>query len=135
LMKLAHDRNFCLIAFGGGANIVGGINPDSEGGRPGFTLSLPILHRLVLVDRQSRTATIQAAALGPKLEADLAKQGHSLGHYPDSFEYSTLGGWLATRSAGMQSDLYGRIEDMVVSIKMVTPNGTIVTRTVPASSA
>ena len=135
LMKLAHDRDFCLIPFGGGTNIVGGINPNSEEGRPVFTLSLRNMHHLISVDRESRTATIQAGALGPKLEADLAKQGHSLGHYPDSFEYSTLGGWLATRSAGMQSDAYGRIEDMVVSMKMVTPSGTIVTKPVPASSA
>src|SRR5258706_3958355 len=100
-----------------------------------MTLSLRNVHRLLSLDRESRTATIQAGALGPKLEADLAEQGHTLGHYPDSFEYSTLGGWLATGSAGMQSDAYGRIEDMVVSIKMVTPSGTIVTKAVPASSA
>jgi alkyldihydroxyacetonephosphate synthase len=134
LVKLSHDRDFCLIPFGGGTNIVGGINPAAEETRPVLTLSLRNMNRLVSVDRESRTATIQAGALGPKLEADLAGQGHSLGHYPDSFEYSTLGGWLATRSAGMQSDAYGRIEDMVVSIKMVTPSGTIVTKAVPASS-
>jgi alkyldihydroxyacetonephosphate synthase len=134
LMKLAHARNFCLIPFGGGTNIVGGINPTVEDGRSVMTLDLRNMNRLISVDRESRIATIQAGALGPKLEADLAGQGHSLGHYPDSFEYSTLGGWLATRSAGMQSDAYGRIEDMVVSIKMVTPAGTIVTKAVPASS-
>jgi alkyldihydroxyacetonephosphate synthase len=93
------------------------------------------MDRLIAIDRESRTATIQAGALGPKLEADLARHGHSLGHFPDSFEYSTLGGWLATRSAGMQSDAYGKIEDMVVSLKIVTPSGTINTKPVPASSA
>jgi alkyldihydroxyacetonephosphate synthase len=135
LVKLAHRRNFCLIPFGGGTNIVGGINPAAEEARPILTLSLRNMNRVISVDRESRTAVIQAGALGPQLEADLAEQGHSLGHYPDSFEYSTLGGWLATRSAGMQSDVYGRIEDMVISIKMVTPAGTIVTKAVPASSA
>jgi alkyldihydroxyacetonephosphate synthase len=134
LVKLADQRNFCLIPFGGGTNIVGGINPATQDARPMLTLSLRNMNRVISVDRESRTATIQAGALGPQLEADLAKQGHSLGHYPDSFEYSTLGGWLATRSAGMQSDVYGKIEDMVVSIKMVTPSGTIVTKAVPASS-
>src|SRR5580698_1968230 len=134
LVKLAHQRNFCLIPFGGGTNIVGGINPESQEPRPMLTLSLRNMNRLISVDRESRTAMIQAGALGPELEADLAAHGHSLGHYPDSFEYSTLGGWLATRSAGMQSDVYGKIEDMVVSIKMVTPSGTIVTKAVPASS-
>lgn len=135
LVALAHQRNFCLIPFGGGTNIVGAINPEAGEPRPVLTLSLRNMNRLLALDPESRTATIQAGALGPKLEADLAERGHSLGHYPDSFEYSTLGGWLATRSAGMQSDAYGRIEDMAVSIKMVTPSGTIVTKPVPASSA
>jgi alkyldihydroxyacetonephosphate synthase len=135
LVRLASQRNFCLIPFGGGTNIVGAINPAADEARPILTLSLRNMNRLISLDPESRTATIQAGALGPKLESDLAARGHSLGHYPDSFEYSTLGGWLATRSAGMQSDAYGRIEDMVVSIKMVTPVGTIVTKPVPASSA
>ncbi len=135
LVKLAQKLGFCLIPFGGGTNIVGGIDPEADEARPVMTLSLRNLNRLISIDPESRTATIQAGALGPKIESDLAAQGHSLGHFPDSFEYSTLGGWLATRSAGMQSDAYGRIEDMVVSIKIVTPSGTIVTKPVPASSA
>ena len=135
IVRLANLRNFCLIPFGGGTNIVGGVNPDVDDARPMLTLSLRNMNRLLHLDVESRTATIQAGALGPKLEADLAAQGHSLGHYPDSFEYSTLGGWLATRSAGMQSDVYGKIEDMVVSVRVVTPSGTIITRPVPASSA
>jgi alkyldihydroxyacetonephosphate synthase len=134
LVRLAQQRHFCLIPFGGGTNIVGGINPEIEESRPIFTLSLRRMNRLISIDPVSHTAVIQAGALGPELEADLAKQGFSLGHYPDSFEYSTLGGWLATRSAGMQSDAYGRIEDMVISMKMVTPSGTLVTKTVPACS-
>jgi alkyldihydroxyacetonephosphate synthase len=135
IIRLAQQSSLCLIPFGGGTNIVGGINPQPDEARPVVTLSLRRLNRLLSIDRESRTATIQAGALGPELEADLARHGHSLGHFPDSFEYSTLGGWLATRSAGMQSDAYGRIEDMVVSIKVVTPSGTIVTKPVPASSA
>lgn len=135
LVLLAQQHNFCLIPFGGGTNIVGAINPELDEPRPVLTLSLRNMNRLIALDAQSRTATLQAGALGPKLEADLGGQGHSLGHFPDSFEYSTLGGWLATRSAGMQSDAYGRIEDMVLSIKMATPSGTIVTKAVPASSA
>jgi alkyldihydroxyacetonephosphate synthase len=135
LVALAQQLGFCLIPFGGGTNIVGGVNPDADEARAVVTLSLRNMNRLIRIDPQSRTATIQAGALGPKLEADLAAHGHSLGHFPDSFEYSTLGGWLATRSAGMQSDAYGKIEDMVVSIKMATPSGTIVTKPVPASSA
>jgi alkyldihydroxyacetonephosphate synthase len=134
LVRLADARDVCLVPFGGGTNIVGGINPPADEARPVLTLSLRNMDALISVDSESRTAIIQAGALGPKLESDLAKRGHSLGHFPDSFEYSTLGGWLATRSAGMQSDAYGRIEDMVVSVRMVTPVGTIATKPVPASS-
>jgi len=134
IVGLASQRDFCLIPFGGGTNIVGGINPEPGDSRPMLTLSLRNMNKLISVDPESRAAVIQAGALGPKLEADLGQQGHSLGHFPDSFEYSTLGGWLATRSAGMQSDVYGKIEDMVVSLKMVTPSGTLITKTVPTSS-
>ena len=74
-VKLAHERNFCLIPFGGGTNIVGGINPTAAEGRVLLTLSLRNMNRLISLDRESRTATIQAGALGPKLEADLAEQG------------------------------------------------------------
>ncbi len=135
LVGLAQKLDLCLIPFGGGTNIVGGINPEANEARAVLTLSLRNMNRLLSIDPESRTATIQAGALGPELESQLASHGHSLGHFPDSFEYSTLGGWLATRSAGMQSDAYGKIEDMVVSIKIVTPSGTIVTKAVPSSSA
>jgi alkyldihydroxyacetonephosphate synthase len=135
IINLAHELNVCVIPFGGGTNIVGGVEPLDFSSRMVVSLDLREMNKVLSLDPYSMTATIQGGALGPKLEADLFKQGFSLGHYPDSFEYSTLGGWLATRSAGMQSDAYGKIEDMLVSLKMVTPSGTIVTRTVPSSSA
>ena len=75
------------------------------------------MDRLLRLDPESMTAVIEAGAVGPKLEEDLQARGFSLGHFPDSFEYSTLGGWLATRSAGMQSDEYGKIEDMAVAMR------------------
>ncbi len=135
LVQLAHTHDVAVIPFGGGTNIVGAVNPLADRGRMVVSLDLRNMTRLISVDPHSRTATLQAGAPGPKLEADLQRQGFSLGHYPDSFEYSTLGGWLATRSAGMQSDAYGKIEDMCVALKLVTPSGTIATRPVPASSA
>lgn len=135
IVQIAHTHNVCLIPFGGGTNIVGGVNPLEKGTRMIVTIDLRNMNRLLSLDPYSMTATIQAGALGPKLEKDLGEKGFSLGHFPDSFEYSTLGGWLATRSAGMQSDAYGKIEDMIVSIRMVTPSGTWVTRAMPASSA
>ena len=140
IIKTADAHDVCVVPFGGGTNIVGGVDPrDNKNGKNGprmiVTLSMQRMNKLLHVDPESKIATIQAGALGPKLEKDLQEQGWSLGHYPDSFEYSTLGGWIATRSAGMQSDAYGKIEDMVVSLKMVSPAGTIVTKTTPASSA
>jgi alkyldihydroxyacetonephosphate synthase len=135
LVALAHEHDVCLIPFGGGTNIVGGIDPLASETRMIVTLDMRDMNRLVSVDPHSQVAVIQAGMRGPELEAALHGKGFSLGHFPDSFEFSTLGGWLATRSAGMQSDAYGRIEDMVLSMRMVTPRGTIETRPVPASSA
>jgi alkyldihydroxyacetonephosphate synthase len=139
IVKLASNHNICLIPFGGGTNIVGGIDPrNSQQNAPHrsvVTLDLKKMNQLISIDPISQIAVLQTGALGPLLEENLQKQGWSLGHYPDSFEYSTLGGWLATRSAGMQSDAYGKIEDMLVSLKMVTPTGTLTTKATPATSA
>jgi alkyldihydroxyacetonephosphate synthase len=134
IVALAHLHRVCLIPFGGGTNIVGGVNP-ADADRMVVTLDMARMNRLLSLDPESNIAVIEAGALGPTLERDLQARGFSLGHYPDSFEYSTLGGWLATRSAGMQSDAYGKIEQMLVSVKLVTPAGTLTTRPAPASSA
>lgn len=133
IVALSSKHGVSLIPFGGGTNIVGGVNPEGFRGMV-VTVSLARMNRLLSLDPVSRTAVIEAGALGPKLEADLQSKGFSLGHYPDSFEYSSLGGWIATRSAGMQSDAYGKIESMVVALKMATPVGTLVTKPTPASS-
>ncbi|MBS1986082.1 MAG: FAD-binding oxidoreductase [Bdellovibrionales bacterium] len=135
VVRLCHQFDVCLIPFGGGTNIVGCIDPMDKSRRMIVSLDMRNMNRLLSLDPVSMTATIEAGALGPKLEEDLAARGFNLGHYPDSFQHSTLGGWLATRSAGMQSDAYGKIEDMLVCVKLVTPNGTLVTREVPSSSA
>lgn len=135
IIELANTYEVAVIPFGGGTNIVGGVDPRDDRDRMIVCLDMRRMNRLLWLDPYSRTAVIEAGATGPYLESLLAKEGHSLGHYPDSFEYSTLGGWIATRSAGMQSDEYGKIEDMAVSLKMVTPAGTLVTRTVPACSS
>lgn len=135
IIELANAHNVCVVPFGGGTNIVGGVDPRDDKDRMVVCLDMRRMNRLLALDPYSMTAVIEAGALGPKMEKDLQDKGFSLGHYPDSYEYSTLGGWVATRSAGMQSDEYGKIEDMVVALKMVTPAGTIVTRTVPAASS
>ncbi len=134
VVGLAHAHEVCVIPFGGGTNIVGGVNPLERCGRMVVSLDLRNMNRVLAIDPASLVATIEAGALGPKLEEDLQRRGYSLGHHPDSFEFSSLGGWLATRSAGMQSDAYGKIEDMVVSLRMVTPAGTLVTRPAPKAA-
>ena len=134
VVRAAHEHGVVLVPFGGGSNIAGCLVPSDRGGRMVVSLDMCRMHRVLEVDRYSLTARIQPGVYGQHLEDQLAEHGVTLGHFPDSFLHSTLGGWVATRSAGMQSDIYGKIEDMVISLRMVTPSGTIITRTVPKSS-
>ncbi len=134
ILELANEHQVPVVPFGGGTNIVGGVEPDPTRSGMVVTISLRRMNRVLAVDPVARTARIEAGALGPELEATLNAQGFSIGHFPDSFEFSTLGGWLATRSAGMQSDAYGKIEDMVVSLTLCTPRGTLTTPNVPRSA-
>ena len=134
VVRAAHEHGVVLVPFGGGSNIAGCLVPSDRGGRMVVSLDMCRMHRVLEVDRYSLTARIQPGVYGQHLEDQLAEHGVTLGHFPDSFLHSTLGGWVATRSAGMQSDIYGKIEDMVISVRMVTPSGTIITRTVPKSS-
>jgi alkyldihydroxyacetonephosphate synthase len=132
-IRAAADRDVVVIPFGGGSNISGCLERmDSE--RVTVSLDMRRMRRVLEADRHSCTARIEAGIFGPDLEQQLGKYGLTLGHFPDSFLHSTLGGWIATRSAGMQSDKYGKIEDMVIAVRMVTPEGVLVTRTVPKSS-
>lgn len=134
ILKAAGACGVQLVPFGGGTNISGGVEPDPTRTGMAATVSLRRMNRVLAVDPIARTARIEAGALGPELEATLNAQGFTLGHFTDSFEFSTLGGWLATRSAGMQSDAYGKIEDMVVSLTLCTPTGTLITPNVPRGS-
>jgi alkyldihydroxyacetonephosphate synthase len=123
-----------LIPFGGGSSISGSLQaPDGEP-RPVISVDLGRLDRVLDIDGNSRLARVEAGVFGPRLEEQLGARGYTLGHFPDSFPHSTLGGWIATRSSGMQSDRYGDIADMVKGLRMVTPAGTLVTRPVPAAS-
>jgi len=132
-LRAAAERDVMVIPFGGGSNISGCLE-RMEAGRMLVSLDMRRLRRVLAVDRPSGTARIETGIFGPDLEQQLAADGLTLGHFPDSFLHSTLGGWIATRSAGMQSDRYGKIEDMVVAVRMVTSEGVLATRTVPKSS-
>lgn len=135
VVKLAARCGVVLIPFGGGSNIAGCLERPPGETRMVASLDMSRLSRVIEVDADSGIARIEAGAFGPDLEAALNAQGVTLGHFPDSFLHSTLGGWIATRSAGMQSDKYGKIEDMVVALRMVTPAGTVATRAVPHAAA
>jgi alkyldihydroxyacetonephosphate synthase len=132
-LRAAAERDVVLIPFGGGSNIAGCLE-RMDATRMCVSLDMRRMSRVLAVDRRSFTAQIEAGVLGPHLEEQLSAHGMTLGHFPDSFLHSTLGGWIATRSAGMQSDKYGKIEDMVIALRMVTPAGVLQTRVVPKSS-
>lgn len=134
IIAAANQFNIVVIPFGGGSNIAGCLEPQPSHEQIVISLDMKKMNRVLEVDCYSMTARIQAGVMGPELEKQLNEQGMTLGHFPDSFEFSSLGGWVATRSAGMQSDKYGKIEDMVIALRMVTPSGTLKTRNVPKSS-
>lgn len=123
-----------VIPYGGGTSVVGHLDVP-EGERPVVNISLEKLDQLTNVDEVSMLATLGAGTPGPRVEAQLAKHGYLLGHFPQSYEYSTIGGWVVTRSSGQQSYRYGRIENMFHSGKLITPRGELQIGSVPASSA
>jgi alkyldihydroxyacetonephosphate synthase len=134
LMAMAANRGWSLVPFGGGTSVVGGVEPSSDK-VPVITLDLARMNRILHIDRTSHTARVQCGIRGPQLEAQLNTSGFTMGHFPQSFEFSTLGGWIATRSAGQNSTKYGKIEQMVIGLRMVTPNGILDLPEVPADAA
>jgi alkyldihydroxyacetonephosphate synthase len=134
LVNLAVQKGVYLIPFGGGSNIAGCIEPSRPTDRTVVSVDMRLMNHLLELDVESGTARFEAGAMGPHLERELNGAGFTLGHFPDSFCFSTVGGWVATRSAGMQSDRYGKIEDMVLSVRMATPAGTVETLAVPKAS-
>lgn len=135
ILKLAEAESLAVVPFCGGSSVVGGIEPlDRKGLDGSLTVDLRRMNRLLRVDPESRTARFEAGIWGPELEEELAKRRLYMGHAPESFLFSGLGGWIASRGAGRQSTGYGKIEEMVESVRMVTPRGVIETRTVPAEA-
>jgi len=125
-----------VIPFGGGTSVVGGVERPTGGEwRGAVTVDLRAMDRVLEVDAVSRAARIQAGTFGPHLEQQLAAHGLTLRHYPQSFEHSTLGGWIATRAGGHFATLYTHVDDLVESVRMVTPRGVFATRRLPASGA
>ncbi|MEE4146550.1 MAG: FAD-binding oxidoreductase [Halieaceae bacterium] len=136
LMEFAGASGAALIPFGGGTSVCGGVEPD-VGGDYGAVISVDLqyLNRVLEVDKSSRAALIEGGALGPELEAALKPHDLTLRHYPQSFEFSTLGGWIATRAGGHFASNYTHIDDFVESVRMLTPQGEMESRRLPGSGA
>ena len=124
-----------VIPFGGGTSVVGGVEARPGAHSAAIALDLRRMDRVLSVDRTSLTASLEAGLMGPQLERLLGDSGLTLGHYPQSFEFSTVGGWVATRSAGQASTGYGRIDELVQSLRCESPSGRLSTRDVPATAA
>jgi len=129
-------ERIAAIPYGGGTSVVGGVEPRlGDAYRGVVTIDLGGLGDVLDVDPVSRAARIQAGALGPALEDQLREHGYTLRHFPQSFEFSTLGGWIATRAGGHFATLYTHIDDLVESVRAVTPAGTWESRRLPGSGA
>ena len=129
------SQGIAAIPYGGGSSVTGGVEPPPEGWPGSVSIDLKHLDKVLEIDRASRAARIQGGIYGPALEAGLKDSGLTLRHFPQSFEFSTLGGWIATRSGGHFATLHTHIEDFVESLRVVTPSGTLATRRLPASGA
>jgi alkyldihydroxyacetonephosphate synthase len=134
VVDYAAANDIVLIPFGGGTNISGSLEPIATEERTIISLDLGRLASIVSIDEGSGLATIQAGMQGPDLEDELVKRGWTMGHFPDSFTHSTIGGWVATRSSGMQSDVYGDIADMTKGLRLVRPGGVTVLRPLPSTA-
>jgi len=133
VLDWAGADDIAVVPFGGGSSVVGGV--EYRGERPAVSLDLTGLNRVLEVDATSRAARIQAGALGPALEEQLHRHGVTLRHFPQSFEFSTLGGWLATRAGGHYATGPTHIDDFVESMRVVTPAGACESWRLPGSGA
>ncbi len=136
ILDWASANNIAVIPFGGGSTVCGGVEPAvGDSYRGAVSLDLRHLDQVLEIDTTSKAARIQAGVLGPHLEAQLKPQGYTLRHFPQSFEFSSLGGWIATRSGGHYASLYTHIDDFVESLRTVTPAGVLESRRLPGSGA
>jgi alkyldihydroxyacetonephosphate synthase len=135
LLDWCTSAGVVAIPYGGGSSVVGGVEPCIEGERAVLSIDLGRLGRVIEIDRASRAARIQAGVLGPALEDQLRPHALTLRHFPQSFEVSSLGGWIATRSGGHFATLYTHIDEFVESLRVVTPTGVVESRRLPGSGA
>ncbi|MGC8737547.1 MAG: FAD-binding oxidoreductase [Candidatus Hydrogenedens sp.] len=135
VIRWASLNDIAVIPFGGGTSVVGGVNPVKAQKHIGIvTLDLREMNRLIHIDAKSRIACAESGIEGPRLEELLQKEGFTLGHYPQSFEFSTLGGWVSARGAGHQSIRYGKAEDWFAGAEIISPPGPWKTEAFPSSA-
>src|SRR5262245_4575647 len=135
VLRVASEHGVAVVPFGGGTSVVGGVEPDRGGFGSVVALDLRRLDGLVEVDEVSMTARLEPGLLGPRAERLLAEHGLTLGHFPQSFEYASIGGFAATRSSGQASSGYGRFDALVMGLRVATPLGTLELGSAPASAA
>ncbi len=136
VLDWAVSSGAAVVPFGGGTSVVGGLEVrDADGYAGVVAIDLKALDRVLEVDPVSRAARIQAGATGPRLEEQLGEYGLTLRHFPQSFQFSTLGGWIATRAGGHFATLYTHVDDLVESVRALTPAGPWESRRLPGSGA
>ena len=135
MIAYAVEHHLAVVPFGGGTSVTGGLVARREGYAGLVSLDLIRMKRLVAVDHTSMTAVLEPGLRGPEAEALLAAEGLTLGHYPQSFEFATIGGFAATRSSGQSSAGYGRFDALVVGLRVATPRGELRLGSAPANAA
>jgi alkyldihydroxyacetonephosphate synthase len=135
LLSLCSERRIAVVPFGGGTSVVGGLEPSAGGFDGLVALDLRRLDALVELDEESWLATLEPGLRGPQAEALLGARGYTMGHFPQSFEYATLGGFAAARSSGQASAGYGRFDELVLGLQVATPAGTLSLGRAPKSAA
>lgn len=135
VLDLCAQHRIAVVPFGGGTSVVGGLAARKDGFGGVVALDMASLNQLLHLDTVSGVATLGAGLLGPQAEALLAADGYTLGHFPQSFEYASIGGYAATRSSGQASSGYGRFDAMVVGLKVATPIGTVNLGSAPSNAA
>ena len=125
LVRAAVEHNVCLIPYGGGTNVSNALRYPVDEERMIVSVDLARMNRILWIDPENQMACIQAGAVGRIIAEQLAEHGFTMGHEPDSIEFSTMGGWVATHASGMKKNRYGNIEDLVLDVTVVTTNGTL----------
>ncbi len=128
IVAAAIEHDACLVPFGGGTNVSGALQYPENEARPIVSIDMRRMRRVLSIDRVNGCALVEAGITGAALEEALGAEGFTCGHTPDSMEFSTLGGWIATNASGMKKNRYGNIEDIVIEATLVTPSGVIETR-------